>query len=623
MNRIKYMSQFLAALVAVAAMSLLNGCTKNLNQLPQATATNSAVFGTLQGLQLYSNSFYDGLTSAANMVRGDDQYAGADYGARNAAPAYLQDGAFSARLAGGWSWTILRNVNYFLANVSIPNANIKDADRRNYMGLARFFRAYFYYGMVQQFGAVPWVGKPFNTSDSALYAARSDRGLVMDSVLADLNYAAANISLSSDPSASQITKWVAYGFKSRVCLYEGTYRKYQSDSVGMTAALRSTASQWLQNAASAAKAVMDSSGFTLNQAGGTSLAYRNLFISTSPVNAEVMLSDVMSSSLSVLNDANWYYTSSTYGSKYSFTRDFVNTYLNSDGTPFTNVPHHDTLTFFSEMQHRDGRLAQTIRTPGYTRISSGKVVAAPPVFSYTNTGYMPIKWSLDDTYYDGSGINNNSVCLMRYAEILLNYAEAIQELKQYGVGSGLSANDWMKTIGALRSRAGITGNLGLPTIADPYIQAYYTPTDHTNVPVDPITDAVLLEIRRERGIELCLEGFRFADLCRWRLGDLLQRPWNGLYVPALNVPMDLNGDGVMDICFYQGTQPSNIAGVTYLNVSPVVNGTANFLRLANGTSGEIHWLDNQRQWHNYKYLYPIPYSELLLNPNLVQNPTWQ
>ena len=325
-----------------------------------------------------------------------------------------------------------------------------------------------------------------------------------------------------------------------------------------------------------------------------------------------MLANVSSSSLAVLNDANWYYTSATYGVRFNFTRTFINTYLNLDGTPFTDIVGHDTMTFAHETQGRDKRLQQTIRTPGYTRLSSGSIQAAPPIFSYTYTGYQPIKWCLDDMYYDNGTLNTNSVSLMRYAEILLNYAEARAELGQ------LSATDWSNTIGALRARAGITGGLSaLPVAIDTYLQANYFPD---------ITDPVLLEIRRERGIELTLEGFRFADLTRWKHGELLLQPWNGLYVPALNQLMDLNGDGKYDVCFYQGTAPGSVSGVTYINVSPAINGTANPQVLSNGTYGELHWLDNNiipRQWADYMYLYPIPYGDLQLNPNLGQNPVWQ
>jgi hypothetical protein len=575
-------------------------CTKNLEQTPQSTATKDAIFSSEDGMKLYTASFYNILPGINDVFRGDEI---ADYGARSQVPDYLRQGAYSSRQSSGWTWTNLRNVNYFIANCNNPA--VPETIKDNYIGLARFFRAWFYFNMVKRFGDVPWISTPLAVDDPALYNPRDPRTKVMDSVLADIDYACQHLTLTNDASRSQITKWVAYSFKSRVCLYEGTLRKYQTGyNMG------ETANQWLQQAADAAKIVMDSSGFSLNTAGGLNSSYRQLFISNTPVTNEVMLANVSSPSLSVYNDANWYYTSSTYGVRYNFTRTFINTYLNLDGTPFTSVPGHDTMTFAHETQNRDNRLQQTIRTPGYTRTNSGKTVPAPPVFSYTYTGYQPIKWSLDDTYYDNGANNTNSICIMRYAEILLNYAEAREELGQ------LTDDDWTKTIGALRARAGITGGLtNKPTEVDTYLQTNYFPE---------ISDAALLEIRRERGIELALEGFRFDDLVRWKKGDLLLQPWNGFYVPALNLPMDLNADGTPDVCFVKATPATPISGVTYINVSETVNGVANPQRLEHDTYGEIHWLDNiPRDWQDYKYLYPIPNTDLQLNPALGQNPGWQ
>ena len=427
----------------------------------------------------------------------------------------------------------------------------------------------------------------------------------MDSVVADLQYATTHIALSSDPTSSQITRYVAYGLLSRVCLYEGTFEKYQT-SYNLTA----NANAFLQLAATASKMVIDSGGFSLYTGSGTSQSYRQLFISNGPIAQEVMLADVASQALAVLNDANWFFTSATYGNRFSFNRTFINTFLNADGTPFTNTPGYDTMTFIHETQGRDLRLSQTIRTPGYTRTDNGQTVAAPPVFSYTYTGYQPIKWCLQDELYDNGANNTNSICLMRYAEILLNYAEARAELGQ------LTNADWALTIGALRARAGITGGLTAPpAVADPYLQANY---------FSDISNPALLEIRRERGIELTLEGFRFNDLARWKHGELLTKTWNGLYVPALDQPMDLNGDGIPDVCFYQTLPANQISGVTYINVSPSISAGVNPQTLSNDTYGELHWLDNvPRTWQDYMYLYPIPYSELQLNPNLGQNPGWQ
>ncbi|HXO75617.1 MAG TPA: hypothetical protein VN824_10290, partial [Puia sp.] len=163
MKRLKNIKGLVAVSVCASTMLLLAGCTKELNQVPQSTATNSAIFSSAQGLQLYSTSFYDGLATAATTVRGDDQYGNADYGARANDPLYLQGTTFTSQqvtASSDWNWTKLRNINYFIANASIPNAGVTDVVRQNYLGLARFFRAYFYYNMVTKFGNVPWIGKP-------------------------------------------------------------------------------------------------------------------------------------------------------------------------------------------------------------------------------------------------------------------------------------------------------------------------------------------------------------------------------------------------------------------------------------------------------------------------------
>jgi hypothetical protein len=335
-----------------------------------------------------------------------------------------------------------------------------------------------------------------------------------------------------------------------------------------------------------------------------------LFISKQPVTSEVILSNVCDATLNVLNDANWYWTSATYGSRLSFIRTFVNTYLNIDGSTFTSNPNYATTPFVDEVKNRDRRLQQTIRMGSYTRINGGTTEAAPPVFSYTYTGYQPIKWCLDDVYNDGGTRNDNSIVLIRLAEVLLNYAEAKAEL------GTLTDGDWAKTVGALRTRAGITGGLAnKPTVVDTYLQTNYFPT---------ISDPTILEIRRERGIELAWEGLRLPDLMRWKRGELLTMPWNGFYVAALNTPMDLNGDNKNDVLFYQGTAPSPISGVTFINVSPTLsNGSVNPQRLSNNTYGEITWLTNTtRVWENKKYLYPIPTADYNINPRLGQNPGW-
>jgi hypothetical protein len=599
----------------ILIISLFTGC--ELEQIPQATISKEAVFGDEKGLELYTNSLYDILPSANDVHRVD---CISDYAARRDAPAFLVSGSYTptsvdddsqsayavVELGGdsGWEWESLRNVNYFILNCSDLKltSSIPSDARRHYLGIAKFFRAWFYFEKVKRYGDVPWIGKPLDVEDPDLYKGRDPRTLVMDSVLADLNYACQNIKTTKETTRSLVTKYAAYAFKARVCLFEGTFRKYHTE-LGLTA----SADTWLNEAADAAKKVMDESGYKIFEGAGTAGSYRNVFTSPAPNPDEIILANIMNLSLAVLHNANWVYTSSTTGIRFSFIRTFINTYLKTDGTPFTDAPGYETMLFKDEVKNRDKRLEQTIRMGSYKRLNA----ATPPSFGYSYTGYQPLKWCLDDPYYDGGSLNNNSVSILRYGEVLLNYAEAKAEL------GTLTDADWALTIGKLRTRAGITGGLTTkPTVIDSYLQTKYFPD---------ISDPVILEIRRERGIEMCMEGLRFYDLMRWKHGELLTMEWNGIYVPELVTPQDLNEDGVMDVAFYQGTAPSPaVPGVIYINVSPTVGGKPNTFRLKNDTNGELTWLNTiARTFTQKNYYYPIPETDRLMNPNLEQNPGWE
>ena len=606
--------------ILILISALAGGC--ELEQLPQATASKESVFGSEKGLELYAYSFYNMLPSGSGVHRTD---CISDYAARRNSPEFLVTGSYTptstdntnesayASVAFGgdanWVWTSLRNINYFIVNCSDPGLTAKiPADvRKHYLGLAKFFRAWFYYEKVKRYGDVPWINKPLDVTDADLTKPRDSRTLVMDSVLADLNYACQNIKTTSDASRSLVTKYVAYAFKSRVCLFEGTFRKYHTE-LGLTA----DANRWLTEAADAANVVMllpSAEGFKVYEGAGTGGSYRKLFTNATPVADEIMMANIMDLSLSVLHNANWIYTSSTTGIRFNFIRTFINTYLKIDGTPFTDTPGYETMLFANEVKDRDKRLQQTIRMGDYKRLNAGVLVSTPPNFAYSYTGYQPIKWSLDDVYYDTRDLNINSVCLFRFGEVLLNYAEAKAEL------GTLTDEDWTNTIGKLRSRAGITGGLtAKPTVADPYLTTNYFPG---------ITDPSILEIRRERGIELCMEGFRFYDLMRWKRGELLTMEWNGIYVPELDTPQDLNEDGVPDVAFYQVMPSPKVEKVIYINVAATSGGKPNPQRLKNDTSGELTWMNTvPRTWEDKKYYYPIPEADRLMNTKLIQNPGW-
>ena len=586
----KNMNKYIKSISAVLFMSAcLIGC--DLGELPQETASRVAIFESRSGLELYSNSFYEMLPSTYDGVFLIDDNS--DIIARNGVEQRLAPNVLSAVTSSGWSWGNLRNINYFIENCE----NSSVAEKNHYLGVARFFRAYFYFNIVKRFGDVPWIDRTIEVDDDeTLYGSRDSRFDVMDRVLADLNYAIENITLTADPTCSRITKNTARAFKTRVCLYEASFRKYHT-SYGK----QGTANTWYQEVVSTASAI---TGFSLHQ--GTN-AYRTLFLQKAPFTDETILCVALDAGLQVFSSRNRKVISPTYGNRAALTRRFINTYLKLDGTSFTNDPAYKTTPFTEEVKNRDLRLQQTIRLGNYNRTENGVTVAAPPNLDQTYTGYQIIKGCYDERFpYDDESRNENAHLILRWAEVLLNKAEAMAEL------GTMTDADWTATIGVLRERGGITGPTlaQKPTVADPYMIEFFK---------NKFSDPVLLEVLRERGVEMVSEGLRPDDLIRWRLGELFEEaPFNGMYVPALG-DYDLNGDGIMDVCFYQGERPASTAPV-FVDVTPPTGVGKRIL--SEGTSGELIWNPGAREWLDKKYLYPIPEVHKIKNPNLGQNPGW-
>lgn len=568
-----------------------------LKELPKSEATEEDIFGSEKGLKNYSNSFYRNITSGSDAYKGD---AMADYAAVNRVNDFMVEGAYSKEveeLKGLWTWTALRNINQMIAKCTSPN--LSDKVKNNYIGLARFFRAWFYYEKVVRFGDVPWVDHPLTVDETdILKAPRDSREVVMKHIMEDLDFAYENIT-DAPGDGTTVNKWTALGLKTRIALFEGTFRKYHQLN------LPTKPETFFQYVVDAGKILMETGPYRLHIAADPKISQRELFISEQPMKDEVMLAVAFSKNQALMNDANWWWTSATYGPRLSLVRPFINTILNADGSPYTDRPNYEKEEFYDECQNRDLRLAQLIRTPGYKR--GGK--AAPPNFaSYTYTGYQPIKYALDDPYYDNGGFNTNALPLMRYAEVLLNYAEAKQELGTFNDG------DWSKTVGALRARAGISGGANvLPAKVDTYLKNTFFPG---------ISNPVLLEIRRERQVELALEGFRFNDLKRWKTGELMAKlQWTGIYIPALEKPMDLDRDGTPDVLFYDASRPEpTVEGVTKVKLGGAKNSQTmtadNHLQW--GMTMNRKWYDDGKQ-----YLYPIPSSALVLNNQLGQNQGWE
>ena len=532
--------------------SLLVGCVAfatscDLTENVQVKADKSMIFGSKSGLELYSNSFYKALPTLKNGFMQDKM---CDVGAVSNTDTFIKQGAYNTETATSWSWGALKNVNYFIDGCNDPKYCTVEAETRdNYLGIARWFRAWFYYDKLTTYGEVPWFPNDIQSyQNDVMYKDRDSRDVIIRNLIADLDFAYEHIQATSSTGSATLTRWAAAALKSRVCLFEAAYRRYHN-----LTGLEITPEELYREAAKAAKLVIDNSGCSLNTAAGKKGAYRDLFYSETPLTQEVILAVCANEKSGIFGEQNWWFNARSYGLCWSLVRSFVHTYLKQDGTPFTAAADYAVKSFAEEMEGRDLRLEQTVR--GRNFLWDGKTAVAD-IKNLSLTGYQVIKYTLDESKYDGGAKNINSIPLIRYAEVLLNYAEAQAEL---GV---LTDSEWALTVGALRKRAGITGGTEtLPTTVDSYLQRTFYPD---------VTSPVLLEIRRERAIELVAEGMRFDDLRRWKCGSLMETlRWSGIHIPGLEQPVDVNGDGVNDYYFTEGEVVS--APAAYKNIAVRVN----------------------------------------------------
>ena len=290
--------------------------------------------------------------------------------------------------------------------------NCEDQDVRNkYDAITRFFRAYFYFKKVQRFGDVPWYDKVLDSSDAELlYKPRDSREFVMQKIIEDLDFAITT--LSKDKELYRVSKWAALALKSRVCLFEGTFRKYHGIA---------DYEKYLDACITASDDFMKNSGYSLYKTGST--PYQTLFSSLNAIQQEIVLARDYNGTLNIRHDVQGFENTASKG-RPGLSKKIVNMYLNKNGSRFTDMQGYATKVFFDECQNRDPRLAQTIRTPGYIR--PGETKQSGPNFSSAMTGYHLIKYS-GATKYDVGDTSENDFPIFRTAEVFLNYVEAKAE----------------------------------------------------------------------------------------------------------------------------------------------------------------------------------------------------
>lgn len=577
MKKLLYMLSSLSVL-------LISGCDLLVRE-PQDRLSPESFFRTETECRLFSNEFYTLLPSTIYSETADVICV-----------STLSDEVTGMRTvpatSSAWNWDKLRDINFFLEHLH----QCEDADvRAEYEALAKFFRAFFYFEKVKRFGDVPWVDYTISADSDELYMGRTPRKEVMSHVLDDINYAIQY--LPSEKSTYRINKWAALAIKSRIFLFEGTFRKYHG------------LGDWedcLAEAVSAADVFMKTSPYSLVTDGDT--PYLDLFNQDifPESHQEIVLGRAYSTNLKLNHNSNNYFTATTMG-RPGLMKDIVNQYLMTDGSRFTSRSGYDRLEFSEEVKGRDARLAQTIRTPGYYRKGDEFMTSVAPNMNACETGYQIIKF-VSESQYDDYNAAESDIPLIRAAEVYLNYAEAKAEL------GPVAQSDLDVSVNLLRQRAGVSP-LNL-TAANNTPDQYLTSPKTGYVNVSGSNAGVILEIRRERTIELICEGHRYWDIMRWKEGWRFTREFTGMYISGAQ-NYDFDGDGQDDFCVYEGNvEPDSKipakASISSLNLTDISSGN-----IVRHTTYERVWREDR------DYLYPIPTDDIeLTNGAIKQNPNW-
>lgn len=603
------MKKIYILLVAGAGL-LMSACSDFLDREPLTTPNSETFLTNANAVNNYINGLYIALPSFGTYdmgVRGEEKNS-------DNIVAEVYDKRLNGELqetGGGTSewqkgYQNLRNVNYFFEYYKVPEAE-ETKDVLSMKGEAYFFRAYWHFYLLTKFGSIPvmdrfWDG---NATIAGLQVPPRDRSAVVQFILDDLKAAKDLLYPRSQYKGLRVCKEAAIIMAMRVALYEGTWEKYHKGT-DFAAAQDKSADFWGQVMTLGDE--LFGMGLSLNTKAtdkgivNVEDAYAHIFNSKDLSDmTEVVLWKKYSITDGVTHNLN-----ANLGGGYvdnsgsaGLSQSLVDNYLNADGSfidPADGIYKDFNLTF----KNRDARLLATVMHSDCKFKSTSpeskskamlveeyseenKKVVRPPYLTESGparnaTGYH-IRMSIDTTYVNGQG--ETALPIIRYAEALLAYAEAAEEL-------GKCTTDVLeKTLKPLRERAGVT---------------YVAPAE-----VDPnFTDfgyaisANLQEIRRERRAELALQGFRLDDLMRWRAHKLIQGK---------------RGTGA-----YFGTD-----GVLYKAFDPKL---ASDLKMILTTDG---WLDPQKNLlprgyqfdANRDYLLPIPPSELSLNHELEQTPGWK
>ena len=567
-----------------------------LEKLPLDEISSETFWNTENDLKVYNNRIYDQARNDNEvpiLMAHDDGFDSHRYGiwymdefSDNIAPRHSRHTRYQQVRAGKhtipsgpqWfgyrngGWSFIRTINIGMANYA--KAQVSEAVRDKYIAEARLFRGWFYADKVSKFGAVHWLDQELNIDSEELYATRTPRSEVMNNVLDDLNFASTHLpdDWGDGGGPGRLNRWAALLIKSRVCLFEGTWQKYHGGS---------NADMWLQEAVNAAREIMDNGPYELYSTGDPANDYNAIHKIPSDLTGvpEVMYWRRYERGI-FTNHVQSYHRGYNGGA----TKSMVEDYLCTDGLPITLSPLYKGDAEIEDVfVDRDPRLRQTVLHPedvGKYAYANYDTRPYPRLRGMEGgqrieTGYHIIKVYDVNTAHATYNTSDTPAIILRFGEVLLNYAEAMAEL------GNITQADLDASINLLRGRVGM-----------PHLQL-------DNVPVDPRytgdgVSPLIVEIRRERRVELFMEGFRYDDLRRWKQGKKLEQPDLGIRFDEAAVARYPKAN----------VQITEVDGVPYIDVYK-------------GTDWADPVFDESKH-----YLWPIPLSVISQNPNVKQNPGW-
>lgn len=475
---------------------------------------------TTSGGGSYTHGVSDGLRVQWFSTGGGSDIAGFDIHSDN-----MSSSSVSIRLAGEISlsnataltnYTDIRNLNFLLCN--LENCVDIGSDTYNqYVGEAYYFRAWHYYQMFINYGQLTWVNKPLDPNREAMLLPRDSRTVIADSILADLDKAILYLNKQDNSAGMRIHKDVARALKSEVALFEGTWEKYhkaKGDKFYDPAVTDEKIKAYFTQAIQSAKEVMDRGVWKIYTTGNELNDYRQLFQTADLSNNPEVLWFKKYDGDQVGNGVNRYLNQG--GGGVGITASLVDDYLTIDGKPCVGTELINAKKVFGNEllpTLRDPRLAQTVCAPGQQLRpdDTAPYYVVPPLigsaaYNQNMTGYSLLKHiQIDYTgSLDADYRGSTPAIQFRYADILLNYAEAMAELD----GAG-NAQNIIAALQPLRDRA------GMPAVN--FDREFNRESDYPFRNLDKYIQAV----RRERRIEKACEGRRLEDILRWAAAEEL------------------------------------------------------------------------------------------------------